>query len=249
MTMRAFIFSILMVFIASCGTTGQRHVAYEAVATGTATTSRSFGAWQVSLTRADIAIGPIYFCAATSASMDLCPQAVEELDTAALVHGLDASEQSLGMVDGVVGTMRSAKYDLGRAWLLTEQNITPDRSAPNGHSVVLEGTATNGTASFEFVATIDVEPKFAGGFAIAGQTLDADVTSEQTKVVISFDPFLWLTNVNFDALNATQQKPVVIRSGYAPDAGGNEDARQLANDAILLGITNGARPIFTWSVL
>ncbi|MCA9603607.1 MAG: hypothetical protein KC417_16355, partial [Myxococcales bacterium] len=135
---------------ATCGDTGQTHVTAEVVGHGVGDTTFESAGWSVTLTRADVAFGPAYFCATTAADVDLCPAAVAETLDVGVVDGLSADLQPLGILEGDTQTVRSATYDFGITWLATEPAPLPAREAPGGHSARFLGTAVRGADSFDF---------------------------------------------------------------------------------------------------
>ncbi|MBK8172968.1 MAG: hypothetical protein IPK60_21910 [Sandaracinaceae bacterium] len=235
------------IILAACGQTGQNEVSYPILAAGIADATVAVGDWTIVLTRADVGIGPIYFCAASGASLDLCPHAVQEFTHDALIDGLDPTPQSLGQVTGVSGSLRSTKYDLGISWPLTSSNVVPSASAPEGHSVFLAGRATRGTDSFEFTAEIDIEPSYQGAYAILGQRVDVAVADSNARLLVRVAPDQWLARLNFDSLFAMGASPVRIADGYAALEDGSVDPRQAARNALVLAITNTQKPDFEWT--
>ena len=65
--------------LGACSGTGQPEVAYQAFAAAKAPATIQAGDWSVTLDEASVAFGPVYFCAASSGSADLCETAVGEL--------------------------------------------------------------------------------------------------------------------------------------------------------------------------
>jgi len=236
--------------ISACGETGQQPISYPAVGVGTSPTPFTVGAWQVTLDRADIAIGPLYLCASQNASLDLCSAARQEMTTVGVFDGLDPSEQPLGRVTGVDSRLGSARYDFGIAWLLTSPAPVPDPDIPEGHSVVMEGHATDGTRTLSLIAQVDLPPSVAGGFARTVSHIDADVPTSDFVLTVHTDPSAWWGAVDIDRLAdqaAGSTDPVLIAPGYPVLADGSADPREVARNALSQAITNSAAPTLRWT--
>ena len=149
-----FLVAALAVCAAACGSTGQRPVSYALFGAGEAPVPFDAGAWRVTLSRADVGIGPIYLCATSGASSDLCPAAVQEFADAAVIPGIDAAPRALGLVTGTTGSIRSAAYDYAVTWFPTQARPTPTAVAPGGHSARFAGRAVRGAETLEFTADI-----------------------------------------------------------------------------------------------
>lgn len=245
--MNRYILVAVLVLVAACGQTSQVDVSYPFVGEGSALHEFDVGTWRVTLTRADVAIGPVYFCAASGASQDLCPRAVQEFPHDAVIDALSAVPQNLGFITGVSGAMRSVKYDLGISWPITSSASVASASAPSGHSVLIEGTAVRGAEMFSFVAEIDIVPSYQGAYAILGQRVDATVEDSGQTLTVSVAPGVWLSHVDFDALADLGLSSVRIADGFALNADGSTDARQRARDVLVLQITNAEKPMFAWT--
>lgn len=240
-------FLCILLLLAACGDTGQASVTYPLYVSGASATTFDVGGWSISLTRADVAFGPLYFCASSGASSDLCPQAVGELASDVRIDALSDVPIRVGDIAGVTGEVRSARYDLGISWPITANAPVASESAPDGHSAVLEGVATKGSESFQFVATIDLPPAFAGGHTVAGQRAETFVLGGQTQLTMLVPVEAWLSEIDFDSLSLSAAPSVEIRDGYAPLSDGAIDPRRAARDDLALAIVNLHRIQFEWS--
>jgi hypothetical protein len=229
--MRSF---LLTVFLIGCGDTGQKPVSYPLIATGT-TGPFAAGAWEVTLDVAQVALGPIYFCATEAASMDLCPAAVNEFADVAQMNALDPAEQTLGRVEGVTGEIRSATYDFGVTWFNRQTSPQASAKAPGGHSAHFEGSATRGATTLRFVSDVDVIPPQQGTLAVQGARMVASVHDSRQTLRIAIDPGAWWSDVDFDELAALSGDPVVVT------------ATSRAHNALVLRMTTVAMPSFDWS--
>lgn len=228
---------LLVIALSACADTGRSFVSVPFSARGTGVTSGTIDGFTVTLTRADVSVGPIYFCATALASAELCDDALLERTDTRVVNGLDANEQDFGTLEGVSGTVRSTAYDFGISYFLTQGEAAPTEGAVEGHSAILEGTATNGVDSFAFRIEVDVIPQTAGDTAIHGARTDAIVDGIGDSATMVVDPMAWLSAVDFDALLALPHgvdMPVRVQRGIT------------GHDAVVLGMTSFAPPTFEW---
>jgi len=232
----AFALSALAVFApsAACIESPQEPVEYDAVGVGTGVRNMIVGGWNVELSRATVAVGPFYFCAAQSGSSTLCEASVAELRTVTAFDALATAPMRLGRVHGFSGTVKSAAYDLGISWFDTQNAATPSPAAPGGHSARIEGTATRGETRIAFVADVDVAPQYQGQNAVPTAPADANVVSSATRFEIVVDPVRWVAQLDFDAIASSGLRSVAIRAG-SPE-----------HNALLVGIKNLAPPLLRW---
>jgi len=224
----------VLLFLAACGgTTGQRELRYPVVAVGE-TGPFAVGGWQVTLTRAQVGFGPAYFCATSAASSELCPTAITQFARTATVNALDPAEQALGEADGEMGTVRSATYDFAYTWFPTQRQPTPAAGAPDGHSAVFEGQATQGAVTVRFLTELDVVPRIQGTRAVEGARASAELTTSDVQRRISMKPSLWFRGVDFDELALSPSDPVRLAPGTR------------AYGALILAMTATGAPTFTW---
>lgn len=195
---------LLLGLVSGCGTTGGGEVAIPLIAGG-ASDARSFTAsgWSVTMDDARIALGPMYFCATTSADLENCPAAMAELRGAVTVDVLDGTTDTLGTLVGRAGTLRSGMWDYGRPFLLPASEPTPIAGAIDGHSARFSGTASNGATSFRFVAVIDVDASMSGLAAVAGVRTTHTLVDDADALTVRFDVIDIVGRLDFDAL-ATQ---------------------------------------------
>ncbi|WP_437951500.1 hypothetical protein WME98_12230 [Sorangium sp. So ce296] len=183
-----------------CAGTGQPEVSYLAVAEPAPPGEIAAGAWTVVLDEASVAFGPVQFCAAESGSATLCGTAIAELLSIVRVDLLDPGPQRLGRVRGFEGEIRSASFDYGIHWFLTEAAPVRSPEAPGGHSAHLRGRATRGADVLEFVADVDAVPQFQGQRAVPSVAAAATVGAEAVRLAVRFDVGAWVARVDFDAL-------------------------------------------------
>lgn len=154
---------------------------------------------EVTLTRAEVAFGPLYLCPGTTAG-EACDAARLEWRDSAVVELLDAADQPLGEVSGVTGGVNSWMFDYGVTSLLgkDEALVSPAAAELGGVSLRLEGTAlVNGTAvTFSLAALAsqgaDVEQGVQVVRSSSSDDFDYEVTLETAEVRVEFDVSPWL---------------------------------------------------------
>lgn len=231
--------ALSLVLVAACADTGRDFVSVPFTARGTGTSVIDVQGWTVTLTRADVSVGPIYFCATALASSGLCESALlERLDTR-VIDGLSAEPSDFGVLEGVTGTVRSTTYDFGISYFLTQTAAAPTEGAVDGHSAVLEGSATRGGDAFTFRFEVDVIPQQVSDTAIHGARTTAEITGPGSSATMIVDPAAWLSAVDFDAVFALPHDPslpIVVSRGV------------VGHDAIVLGMTSFTPPTFEWDL-
>jgi hypothetical protein len=189
----------------------------------------------VRLSRADVALGPFYFCAAASGSSTLCASSIAEVASVSVVNALAPVAAPFGRVHGFSGNIQSVSYDFGISWFDTQTAATPAPSLPGGHSMRLEGEARKGTQVVPFTADVDVVPQYQGQNALSTASAIATVESSATRLEVVLRPAGWLKQLDFDAIAATGQVPFAITPG------------SVEHGAILVGIKNLAPLEFRWT--
>ena len=217
-----------------CIEASQKPLDYEAVAVTRGNGTAVSGKWTITMTRAEVALGPFYFCAASSGSSTLCESSVAEVASVTFVDALSSARSPIGKVHGFSGPIRSVSYDFGISWLETQTEATPAPPLPRGHSMRLEGFARRDLTEISFVADIDLVPQYQGQNAVSTAPATADVQSERTRLEVVLEPAAWFTQVDFDALEAARKTSVVISPGTAE------------HGAILVGVKNLAPLELRW---
>ena len=218
----------------ACGVEPAQHaVTYPVVAHGIENAPFDVGDWHVTLSRADLALGPVYFCATAGASSTLCPSALEELRAVATIDGLSAAEQLVGTVDGNTGGIHSAAYDFGITWFASERAPKVQEGSAGGHSARFAGTAVKDGVSVAFTGDIDIVTPIQGERVVFGRRLNADINGPDVKLVVEIDPRVWFQRVDFD---------VVAQGGSQVGFAADSQAR----NQLFASITQQAPPSFTW---
>lgn len=229
--------TLLTFSFAACGDTGREHVKVPLTAVGVEPHSVVIGNATVALTRAEVAFGPAYFCASEAGRAELCEVSLAELREAAVVNALDPAPQALGTLNAITGEVRSALYDEGISWLLTQASPMPRPTAPDGHSAVLTGDIIRAGRTLHFSVAIDLTPKAAGDATVNAQRTHAQITGA-TRLELSVDPHLWIDRLDVDALFAldTDADGMVVIPADVP-----------SYDSIVLGMLSRAPFGFNWS--
>jgi hypothetical protein len=221
-----------------CIEASQEPLEYPATAVVKGSGTATVGRWTITLSRADIALGPFYFCAATSGSSTLCESSISEIAETSVLHAPFSGPTAIGKVRGFSGPIRSVSYDFGISWFQTQREATPATSVPSGHSMYLEGEARTGDGVsvqlIRFFAEVDVSPQFQGQNAISTAPATADVQAASTRLEVSLEPAAWLKQLDFDALLARGVTSLMITPGTSE------------HNAILVGIKNLAPLEFRW---
>ncbi|HVO32028.1 MAG TPA: hypothetical protein VMV18_14885 [bacterium] len=220
------------------GTTAQRFVNIPAFAGGTAASAVTAGAWQVTLTKAQVAFGPAYFCPIVGGSEESCSLAVVEVLDVTAVDALDPSPQSLGNMDGVTGTVLSATYDYGITWFQTQQHPAASPNAIHGHSAHFEGTATKGAQTILFSADLDLPPQAIGTQAVNNQSVSSAVISAATsRFDVTMNPSRWWQAANFDRIATldTSGGTIVV------------PPQDIALNGVIQAMEANAPPSFAWT--
>lgn len=200
--------ALTLLLLAACGTTGAEPFAYPVHARGPGPGAFMVGAWEVTLTRADVAVGPVYLCATAAASPELCHVAIGEFTDVAVVDALAGEAAALGEVAARPGDVRSAMLDYGISWFTTDTG--PEALAELGHSARLVGTAVRGDDTIAFDATIDVTPPMRGSPALVGVYASADAPGPDSELELELDPRGWLAGVDLDALAAAGSEHTIV---------------------------------------
>lgn len=208
MSLRTVTSLLLSLGLVACGTTGAEPFAYPVSARGPGPAAFMVGEWEVTLTRADVAIGPVYLCATAAASPELCHVAVGEFTDVAVVDTLATKAQALGEVEARAGDVRSAMLDYGISWFTTQTG--PEALAELEHSARLIGTAVRGDVTLRFDATIDVPPAMRGSPALVGLHAVTDAPGPDSSLELELDPRGWFAGLDLDALAAIASDHTIV---------------------------------------
>lgn len=219
---------------AACGSTGQDRVAVPFTARGTDPQAFDADGWSVLLSRADVALGPIYFCASRGSSSDLCPSAVAEFADSFSVDALDASRQDLGALDALTGEVHSVAWDYAITWPTTAEEPVVLDDAVDGHSARFAGQASNGNETLDFTLDLDIAPLLRGSRAVQGVRNDATIEADGTRCELRLDPASWWAQARFDDYSG-QSDAIAI------------DPESSTAQAVILAMTSSSPPRFVWT--
>jgi hypothetical protein len=209
----------LAFLISGCSDGGQTAISFPAFATATAPLPLDIGGWTVTLDEASFLFGPAYFCAAATGAATLCTTAIAEIRQESLIDALDPNPQSLGDVQGLTGTIRSASYDHGIHWFVTEIEPGADNIALGGHSAVFAGQAQRGVQTIQFDARIDLPPPVQGERAVIRVLEPVTLSNENVKLDVQFDISQWISNIDFDGASNAGMTSLVIKQGSKEHSG------------------------------
>lgn len=155
---------------------------------------------EVTLTRAEVAFGPLYLCPGTTAG-EACDVARFEWRDSAVVDLLDDTDQPLGELIGVTGSVHSWMFDYGITSLLTadEPFVSDAARALGGVSLRLEGTALVSGSAISFSLDVrvaqgaDVERGVQVVRKSSADDFDDDVTLDSEHLNVAFDVRPWVT--------------------------------------------------------
>lgn len=229
----------LIVVTAGCAIdTGTERVEATLQVRGTdASTFEGRDGWQVELSTAELAFGPVYLCSGVQAG-DLCESSRGELLEAVIIDALDPDVHELATFEALDGPVRSAMWDYGITWGLPQVDAQPSPAAEAlGGSVYLEGVARREDVELPFVATIPLRPNLEGRTLVRAADLFEHELSEGDVLEVSVDPSQWLAQVRFEDLVGAHS--VSSPAHFAPDT---QPWRSVSN-----ALTTRAKPRLTWN--
>lgn len=180
---------------------------------------------EVILDQADLAFGPLYLCAGSSAGRHCEMARVEWLETT-IVDALERTARRAGRLTGVSGPVRSWMYDLGISSSLTTKDPVVRRAAERlgNNSVALRGRLITPRTDIAFTAQIPLEPTENSELGVplvrksSNERFEHEVTAEQHNLLVRFDASEWLRAIDFDRL----LRPAAC--GFGREHGCAEDA-------------------------
>jgi hypothetical protein len=226
--------ALLVLLAPGCIESSQQAVDYDAFAVPDPDPNGTAGAWTIRLTRAELAFGPAYFCAASSGSSTLCAASIAELASISRIDALAPDPQPLGRVHGFTGAIHSASYDFGITWFDTQNDPAPAEETLDGHSLHLEGEAQRDEIVLPFIADVDLTPQYQGQTAVPTAPAEALVDSSSWQLELHFRAATWFGQLDLDQLAAQAASPARIMPG-SPE-----------HNALLVGVKNLSPPEFRW---
>jgi hypothetical protein len=232
-----------LLLLCGCAETGQERIEVPLRLAGTALDGPVTSAGgTITVERAELAFGPLYLCAGTTAG-ELCETArLEWLDTV-VVDLLDDSPIDVGELTGVSGSVRSWMYDLGISSQLTQDDpfVLDAAQALDGASIHVVGVAEVEGVQHAFdmqlpiAQTDDTELGVPVVRKSNSETFVRDVVAGD-QLTIRFDVAAWLARIDFRQTCA------------AADCtdGLNLQADSQPYRAMRNALLSGVRPQFTW---
>lgn len=225
-----------LLLCAACGDTGQQYLRIPVLAEGSQRDFVEVADARFTLSRAELGFGPLYLCATEGADVELCDVALGELLETVTLDGLAREQVAVGTLSATTGSVRSALYDYGISWLLTEQAPRASEGAPEGHSLVLEGAVSRAEQTLQFTARVDIAPLTAGDAAVNALATSRELSASDA-LILRVDPYRWLTRINVDKLFALDED-ADGQVTLTPDT--------QAYQALVLGMTNAAPVQIDW---
>jgi hypothetical protein len=198
----------------------------------------------VTLERADLAFGPLYLCAGTTAG-DLCDTARIEWLGSVVVNALAPSPERAGNLTGVTGAVRSWMYDLGiSSQLSRSEPFVLDAAAALGDtSLLLRGRADIAGVEMSFDASVRIEQADDTELGVpvvrksTSETFRHEVSGHEQGLTVRFDPATWVHGLDFGSYcGPAGDCPEHVT--LEPDT---EAFRSLRNALVSAG-----RPVFEW---
>ncbi len=237
---------LITVSLGGCGDTGQGRVSFPLAAAGTPAAELRVGDWTVTVEEARVSFGPLYLCASQTAGLENCALAAAEHLGASSVDALSASPTPMGTMEATSGvTVLSGMWDHGRSWRLGETAPRPLAGAVDGErSLVMliraEDEARGIARLYRVALDVDGGSQPSGTLAVRSRLPAHLITEAEPGLVVRFDPSLWASMIDYDAL-ATLPEPGT--AGTPIDVPPGHSAR----DALVAAVTATGLPSFEWS--
>lgn len=205
---------------------------------------------QLSLTRADVAFGPLYICAGAQAG-DNCDTARFEWRESAVVDTLGEEPVEIGTMVGVTGSVRSFMFDYGISSLLTESEPQLQKAAQelDGASLVVEGTATIDGTEIPFMLEVAVQQtnNTERGVPVirksSSDVFEGEVTESTSTLEVAFQPADWLRTLRRADFEAAAEDCELGVSDSCDMV--SFDAKSRVAGVVGQAMTSGVRPLFT----
>jgi hypothetical protein len=225
--------------LAACGETVGAHVDVAFYVQGSEARAVEIPGATLTLSEAQVSLGPLYLCATESAESALCETALGERLDVLVIDALDGSATRMGELSATTGTVRSAFFDYGLSWLLTKPGPTFAEGARFKHSARLRFHAEGDDGStLEVEADIDIAPLAPGDAAVNGRRTEQTLGKQPLALTLALDASVWLTRIRSEELSALDEDGdgrVILPADSQP------------YEAILQGMTAREPPRFLWS--
>lgn len=244
-------FGVSLLSGVACSSAPQDFVDVPLVARGTSPSGLSLDEGvRLSLTRADVAFGPLYVCAGAQAG-DNCDTARLEWRESAVVNTLDEEPQEIGILSGVTGEVRSFMFDYGITSLLTESEpqIQAAASELGGMSLLVEGVATiDGTeVPFTIGVVVTQTNETERGVSVirksSSDVFGGEVTENTSMLEVVFEPAEWLKALRRADFETAAPNCALGESDSCEEV--TFDATSRVAGIVGQAMTAGVRPAFT----
>ncbi len=226
-----------------CGDTGQRRVSFPLAAAGTAPSELRVGDWAVVVEEARVAFGPVYLCSTAVAGLDSCSESVAEHLGTTSFDALSPEPTAMGAMHALTSTVLSGMWDYGRSWRLPETSPRPSADAIEGaHSAVLVVRASDELGAirrYRLVLDVDGAGQPSGSTAVRARLGEHTLTASERGLVVRFDPTLWASMIDFDAL-------ATLPEAEPPGAPIEVPPGHVAQNAVTTAMTTSGLPLFEW---
>jgi len=241
-------FSVILITVSlgGCGDTGQGRVSFPLAAAGTPASELRVGDWTVTVEEARVSFGPLYLCASQTAGLENCALAAAEHLGASTFDALSPLPTPMGTMEGTSGvTVLSGMWDHGRSWRLGETAPRPLAGAVDGaRSIVMliraEDDARGVVRLYRVALDVDGGSQPSGTLAVRARLPAHLITEAEPGLVVRFDPSLWASMIDYDAL-ATLPEPGTSGAPIEVPQGNS------AVNALVGAATAAGLPSFEWS--
>lgn len=208
---------IFLLFLISCGseTSGEK-ISYDTgiagvFSSGTTEKFENAKEWKISLTKAYLAVGPVYFYS-KEPSISKCPAEAQadkgiilgEVTSQYVVNLLDENITETGKTEGESGICRRAEMYLypPKDSSLSLGSDSESFKNLNGNSIYVEGKAVKGEAEKDFIVDITI-PDEGTMRIIQNISPDSDIELSKDRsgsLILEVLVENWFINVDFDSL-------------------------------------------------
>lgn len=204
--------AVIVAAAGGCAETGQDRTRVPLFVAGTDVSEPILAVGEVPVTieRAQLAFGPLYLCAGATAG-DLCDTARLEWLESIVVDTTDSQPAAAGELFGITGPVRSWMYDLGISSQLTRTTpfVLDAASELGGASLVIEGRAVVDGIELPFAGSVVIQQTDETELGVpvvrksASEAFFRDIGTEESGLVVRFDPGAWVRGIDFRTLVAT----------------------------------------------
>ena len=225
--------------LASCDAqTAGKHISFESAFSGSTLAGSSPAqftngeGWQITLSRAELLVGPIYFYSGEAretlvqrlfgiSSARACPthaqfdngEVLGEVLAQYVVDLLADEPRSTGLLYGIQGTVSSAELHLHPPGTVAAGSAADEIAELDGQTLVLTGTAVKDDVTLPFVAELTIPDE---GLMRVVESIPASVALDASSGALTVEALvdLWFDAVRFDTLTEQdEEERFVFSSG------------------------------------